>query len=37
MAAVGYDPMERRFDRAATTYWVERERNVDAARYFRQF
>lgn len=37
MRAVGYDPMERRFDRAASTYWVERERNTDPGRYLRQF
>ena len=37
MAVVGYDPMARRFDRAAATYWVARERNPDVSRYFRQF
>jgi hypothetical protein len=37
MAAFGYDPMERRFDRAASSYWVERERHTDPTRYFRQF
>lgn len=37
MAVVKYDPMQRRFDRAAPTYWVERERNADSAQYFRQF
>ena len=37
MAAFGYDPMARRFDRAAATYWVARERNPDVSRYFRQF
>jgi hypothetical protein len=37
MRLFGYDPMARRFDRAAATYWIERERNVDVTRYFRQF
>jgi hypothetical protein len=37
MAVCGYDPMERRFDRAASSYWIEREPNRDASRYFRQF
>jgi hypothetical protein len=37
MAAFGYDPMERRFDRTVASYWIERERNTEAARYFRQF
>ena len=37
MRAVGHDPMERRFDRAAQTYWVPREPVSDVKRYFRQF
>lgn len=38
MRLVGYDPMNRRFDREATTYWVERQTApVEAKRYFRQF
>jgi hypothetical protein len=37
MKLFGYDPMERRFDRAAASYWVERERQTDAGRYFKQF
>ena len=37
MRAVGHDPMERRFDRAARTYWVPREPVSDVKRYFRQF
>jgi hypothetical protein len=36
MGVFGYDPMARRFDRAAASYWVERGRNRDPARYFRQ-
>lgn len=37
MRAAGYDPMERRFDRAASSYWVEREQSPDLSRYFRQW
>jgi hypothetical protein len=37
MALFGYDPMARRFDRTAASYWTERERNRDASTYFRQF
>ncbi len=38
MRLVGYDPMKRRFDPEATTYWVAREEApVEAKRYFRQF
>ena len=37
MRAVGHDPMTRRFDRAAATYWVKREPVTDVKRYFRQF
>lgn len=33
----GRDPMNRRFDRAATTYWIERQPTTDSSRYFRQF
>ena len=34
----GYDPMKRRFDREATTYWMERLPPSDGTkRYFRQF
>ena len=35
--AMGHDPMTRRFDRSATTYWVERQQVSDVKRYFRQF
>ncbi|MCE5326157.1 MAG: hypothetical protein LLG01_07045 [Planctomycetaceae bacterium] len=31
------DPMQRRFDRQATTYWRARPPAPDSARYFRQF
>lgn len=37
MRAVGHDPMTRRFDRSAPTYWVERGRVGDVKRYFQQF
>ena len=36
MRLVGRDPMQRRFDRQAATYWVERSA-ADSSRYFRQF
>lgn len=35
--AVRHDPMARRFDRSAQTYWIAREQNQDVRRYFRQF
>ena len=34
---VGKDPMERRLDPTATTYWIERPAARDVQRYFRQF
>jgi hypothetical protein len=34
---LGYDPLERRFDRQAKTYWIRREARSDVRRYFRQF
>ncbi len=37
MRLVGYDPMKRRFDPAATSYWLERSHHGDVKRYFRQF
>jgi ABC-type uncharacterized transport system permease subunit len=33
---LGYDPMKRRFDAAAQSYWVPHEDNEDPERYFRQ-
>jgi len=33
----GRDPMRRRFDRQAASYWVERRGAADPGRYFRQF
>jgi hypothetical protein len=37
MRLVGYDPLDRRFDRDAPTYWVARAPMRDVRRYFRQF
>ena len=38
MRLFGYDPMRRRFDPEAATYWIARdEKASDAKRYFRQF
>jgi len=39
MRLVGHDPMARKFDPAAETYWVARPRQatIDPRRYFRQF
>ena len=38
MRIFGYDPMKRRFDDAAPSYWVVRDPAVTAPkRYFRQF
>jgi hypothetical protein len=33
----GHDPMRRRFDRRASSYWVPREPTGEVKRYFRQF
>lgn len=33
----GHDPLQRRLDRDAETYWVPRAGDSDVARYFRQF
>jgi hypothetical protein len=37
MRLLGSDPMNRAFDRSATTYWVPRDSRTPAARYFKQF
>jgi len=37
MRLVGYDPMSRRFDPQAESYWSPREAAGDSSRYFRQF
>jgi Saxitoxin biosynthesis operon protein SxtJ len=37
MRAVGRDPLSRRFDREAKTYWVARRQDTEPGRHFRQF
>jgi len=37
MRLCGRDPMHRRRDRSATTYWTPRTPSRDVKRYFRQF
>ena len=37
MKLAGRDPMERRMDRSAATYWKPRPTETDSSRYFRQF
>ena len=37
LRALGRDPLERRFDRNAASYWVRRETTDGFGRYFRQF
>jgi hypothetical protein len=37
MRLLGYDPMQRRLDRDAKSYWLPREQHDDVSRYFRQF
>ncbi len=37
MRLLGRDPMERRFERGAETYWTPHQPSEDPARYFRQF
>jgi len=37
MRVFGYDPLHRRLDRSAKTYWRPRARQTDPKRYFRQF
>jgi hypothetical protein len=37
MRLAGYDPMQRRFDRQAQSYWTSRRDPDRRARYFRQF
>lgn len=34
---VGRDALQRRFDRGASSYWIERDGDVPLERYFRQF
>ncbi|HEV3137920.1 MAG TPA: SxtJ family membrane protein [Pirellulales bacterium] len=37
MRLAGRDPLARKFDHTADTYWTPRAKEVDPARYFRQF
>ena len=37
MRLFGRDPLQRRFDRSASTYWIQRKQSTDTDRYFRQF
>lgn len=37
MRLCGYDPLERKLDANAKTYWKKREPRKDASRYFRQY
>ncbi len=37
MRCFGYDPMQRRLDPKAKTYWVPKEEEASVERYFRQF
>jgi len=37
MRLVGYDPMTRRLEPDAKTYWTPREEPEDAGRYFKQY
>jgi hypothetical protein len=38
MRIFGYDPMKRRFENGAASYWVERDPQASGPkRYFRQF
>ena len=36
MRLIGHDPMHRKFDRAAQSYWVEHDPHRSVERYFRQ-
>jgi hypothetical protein len=37
MRAAGRDPLRRRFEPEAATYWIEHDPTTDPKRYFRQF
>lgn len=37
MRVCRYDPLQRRFDQGATTYWKRREERDDTKRYFKQY
>jgi endonuclease/exonuclease/phosphatase (EEP) superfamily protein YafD len=34
---IGRDPMQRKFDKIAPSYWLQRQPSRDSSRYFRQF
>ena len=36
MRALGYDPMRKRFDRSAPSYWTPHAESDEVGRYFRQ-
>jgi hypothetical protein len=37
MRVCGYDPLQRRFDRSAKTYWRDQEQSGSPEQYFKQF
>ena len=37
MRVFRYDPMQRKFDPSAATYWHTRESNTNSTQYFRQY
>lgn len=37
MRLIGYDPLKRRIDRSAKSYWERRTPNQDVERYFKQY
>lgn len=37
MRLLGHDPLRRKFDRSAASYWRDAEKGVDPKRYYRQF
>ena len=37
MRVRGTDPMNRKFDKSAASYWIEHDPSGEASRYFRQF
>lgn len=34
---IGHDPLDRRFDPSASTYWITRKQRQGVAKYFQQF
>ncbi|REJ65498.1 MAG: hypothetical protein DWQ31_17855 [Planctomycetota bacterium] len=37
MKVCGYDPMQRKFDRTAESYWIRRDTDRDKSTYFKQY